>query len=73
MEVAFGASIVLSLVFLASVVSVEVGISVAVVEIIAGIIAGNYPSIHSVQLMDIIGGRKNDERTEHPGNIRVTP
>jgi len=49
MEIAFGASMVLGLVFLASVISMEAGISVAVIEIVAGVIAGNYLGIHLAQ------------------------
>jgi Kef-type K+ transport system membrane component KefB len=56
MEIALGASIVLGLAFLASVISVEVGISVAVIEIVAGVIAGNYLGLHSAQWMDFLAG-----------------
>jgi len=56
MGIALGSSLVLGLVFLASVISVEAGISVAVIEIVAGVVAGNYLGLHPAQWMDFLAG-----------------
>ena len=56
MGIALGSALVLGLVFLASVISVEAGISVAVIEIVAGVVAGNYLGLHPAQWMDFLAG-----------------
>jgi len=50
------AALLLLLVFVASVVSVEVGLSVALIEIVAGVIAGNVLGIHGAPWLDFLAG-----------------
>jgi len=55
MEVYIATAIAL-LVFLASVVSVEIALSAAIIEIAAGVIAGNFLHLHAPQWMDFLAG-----------------
>ena len=50
------AALLLLLVFIASVVSVEAGLSVALIEIVAGVIAGNVLGIHGAPWLDFLAG-----------------
>ncbi|NPV87088.1 MAG: cation:proton antiporter [Anaerolineae bacterium] len=50
------AAIAAALILLASMVSVEWGISVAITEILAGVIAGNFLGLHTTPWMDFLAG-----------------
>jgi len=50
------AAIASALILLASVVSIELGLSVAIIEIVAGIIAGNFLGLHTTPWMDFLAG-----------------
>lgn len=56
METTYAATWVALLIFLASVVSVEVALSAAIIEIVAGVIAGNFLGLHPAPWMDFLAG-----------------
>ena len=56
LDVAYAAVWVALLVFLASVISVEVALSAAIIEIAAGVIAGNLLGLHPAPWMDFLAG-----------------
>ena len=56
MDPTYAATLVAFLIFLASVISVEAALSAAVIEIGAGVIAGNYLGLHSAPWMDFLAG-----------------
>jgi Kef-type K+ transport system membrane component KefB len=56
MENLIVAAIAGALILLASMVSVEFGLSVAITEIIAGVIAGNFLGLHTTPWMDFLAG-----------------
>ena len=56
MDPTYAATLVALLSFLASVISVEAALSAAVIEIGAGVIAGNFLGLHSAPWMDFLAG-----------------
>lgn len=56
MDVTYAAMWVAFLIFLASVISVEVALSAAIIEIAAGVIAGNVLGLHPAPWMDFLAG-----------------
>src|SRR5437867_11018886 len=56
MDVAYAAMWVALLIFLASVISVEVALSAAIIEIAAGVLAGNVLGLHPAPWMDFLAG-----------------
>jgi len=54
MDATYVAVVVALLIFLASVVSVEVALSAAIIEIAAGVIAGNFLGLHPAPWMDFL-------------------
>ena len=50
------ATAIASLIFLASVISVEIALSAAIIEIVIGVIAGNFLHLQSPQWMDFMAG-----------------
>ncbi len=50
------ATIAMALILLASMISVEVGLSVAIIEIVAGILAGNFLGLHTTPWIDFLAG-----------------
>jgi len=54
MDATYAAVVVALLIFLASVVSVEVALSAAIIEIAAGVIAGNFLGLHPAPWMDFL-------------------
>src|SRR5438046_10664596 len=56
MDVAYAAMWVALLIFLASVISVEVALSAAIIEIAAGVVAGNFLGLHPAPWMDFLAG-----------------
>ena len=44
------------LIFLATIISVEVGISVALIEIVVGVLAGNFLGLHTTPWIDYLAG-----------------
>ena len=50
------AAIASALVLIASMISVEVGLSVAITEILAGILAGNFLGLHTTPWIDFLAG-----------------
>ncbi len=50
------AAIAGALILVASLVSVELGLSVAIIEIVAGVIAGNFLGLHTTPWMDFLAG-----------------
>src|SRR5262245_50899362 len=56
MDVTYAAVLVALLIFLASVLSVEAALSAAIIEIAAGIVAGNFLGLHPAPWMDFLAG-----------------
>ena len=56
MDMTYTAVILTFLVFVASLISVELALSAAIVEIALGVVAGNFLGIHSVPWMDFLAG-----------------
>src|SRR5712692_7780250 len=56
MDPTYGAMVVALLIFIASVVSVEAALSAAIIEIAAGVIAGNYLGLQPASWMDFVAG-----------------
>src|SRR5262249_58866984 len=56
MDVTYAATLVALLIFLASIVSVEAALSAAIIEIGAGVIAGNFLGLHPAPWMDFLAG-----------------
>jgi len=56
METTYAATWVALLIFLASVVSVEVALSAAIIEIAAGVVAGNFLGLRPAPWMDFLAG-----------------
>src|SRR3989338_1450842 len=56
MDTTYAATAVALLIFLASVISVEVALSAAIIEITAGVIAGNFLGLHPAPWMDFLAG-----------------
>src|ERR1700730_15084644 len=56
MDATYSATLVALLIFLASVISVEAARSAAVIEIAAGVIAGNFLGLHPAPWMDFLAG-----------------
>src|SRR5712692_2395225 len=56
MDATYAATLVALLIFLASVVSVEAALSAAIIEIAAGVIAGNFLGVHPAPWMDFLAG-----------------
>src|SRR3989338_906978 len=56
MDNTYAAAWVALFVFLASVVSVEIALSAAIIEIAAGVVAGNFLGLHSAPWMDFLAG-----------------
>jgi len=56
MDTTYAATVVLLLVFVASVISVEVALSAAIIEIVMGVIAANFMGLHPAPWMDFIAG-----------------
>ena|SRR5271165_1593804 len=56
MDTTYAATLVALLIFLASVISMEAALSAAVIEIGAGVIAGNFLGLHSAPWMDFLAG-----------------
>src|SRR5262249_61387453 len=54
MDTTYAATLVTLLIFLASFVSVEVGLSAAIIEIGLGVIAGNFLGLHPAPWMDFL-------------------
>ena len=50
------AAIASALILLSSMVSIELGISIAIIEIIAGVIAGNFLGLHTTPWIDFLAG-----------------
>jgi Kef-type K+ transport system membrane component KefB len=55
-DVTYAAMLVALLIFLASVISIEVGLSAAIIEIAAGVLAGNFLGLHPAPWMDFLAG-----------------
>jgi Kef-type K+ transport system membrane component KefB len=55
-DVTYAAMWVTLLIFLASVISVEAALSAAIIEIVAGVLAGNFLSLHPAPWMDFLAG-----------------
>lgn len=56
MDVTYAAMWVALLIFLASIISVEAALSAAIIEIAAGVLAGNFLGLHSAPWMDFVAG-----------------
>jgi len=56
MDTTYAATVVVLLVFVASVISVEVALSAAIIEIVMGVIAANFMGLHPAPWMDFIAG-----------------
>src|SRR5207249_814838 len=56
MDSTYGAMWVALLIFVASVLSVEVALSAAIIEIGAGVVAGNFLGLHPAPWMDFLAG-----------------
>src|SRR2546425_10365030 len=56
MDPVYAAALVALLIFVASVISVEVALSAAIIEIGAGVIAGNFLGLHPAPWMDFLAG-----------------
>ena len=56
MDTAYAATWVALLIFLASVVSVELALSAAIIEIALGVVAGNFLGLHPAPWMDFLAG-----------------
>jgi len=56
MDTTYAAAWVALFVFLASVISVEIALSAAIIEIVAGVIAGNFLGLHPAPWMDFLAG-----------------
>src|SRR5262249_42459287 len=56
MDTTYAATLVTLLIFLASFVSVEVGLSAAIIEIGLGVVAGNALGLHPAPWMDFLAG-----------------
>ena len=56
MDTTYAATLVGLLVFVASVISVEVALSAAIIEIVMGVIAANFMGLHPAPWMDFIAG-----------------
>ena len=56
MDMTYAAVILTFLVFVASLISVELALSAAIVEIALGVVAGNFLGLHSVPWMDFLAG-----------------
>ena len=56
MDVTYAAMWVTLLIFLASVISVEAALSAAIIEIVAGVLAGNFLGLHPAPWMDFLAG-----------------
>jgi Kef-type K+ transport system membrane component KefB len=56
MDATYAATLVAFLIFLASVVSVEAALSAAIIEIGAGVLAGNFLGLHPAPWMDFLSG-----------------
>lgn len=56
MENLYIAAIAGALILLASMISVEFGISVAIIEILAGVLAGNFLGLHTTPWIDFLAG-----------------
>ncbi|MEJ5199615.1 MAG: cation:proton antiporter, partial [Anaerolineae bacterium] len=50
------ATIAATLILAASMISVEMGLSVAIVEILLGVIGGNFLGLHTTPWMDFLAG-----------------
>lgn len=50
------ATIAAALILLASMISVEMGLSVAIIEIVAGVLGGNFLGLHTTPWMDFLAG-----------------
>jgi Kef-type K+ transport system membrane component KefB len=55
-DTTYAATVVVLLVFVASIISVEVALSAAIIEIVMGVIAANFMGIHPAPWMDFIAG-----------------
>lgn len=56
MDVTYAAMWIALLIFLASVISVEAALSAAIIEIAAGVLAGNFLGLHPAPWMDFLAG-----------------
>lgn len=56
MDSIYSATFITLLIFIASVISVEIALSAAIIEIIAGVIAGNFLGLHPAPWMDFLAG-----------------
>ena len=56
MDVTYAAMWVALLIFLASIISVEAALSAAIIEIAAGVLAGNFLGLHPAPWMDFLAG-----------------
>ena len=56
MDSTYSATCITLLIFIASVISVEVALSAAIIEITAGVIAGNFLGLHPAPWMDFLAG-----------------
>jgi Kef-type K+ transport system membrane component KefB len=56
MDSTYAATLVALLIFLASVISVEAALSAAIIEIGAGVVAGNFLGLHPAPWMDFLAG-----------------
>jgi Kef-type K+ transport system membrane component KefB len=56
MDPIYAATLVALMIFLASVISVEAALSAAIIEIGAGVIAGNFLGLHPAEWMDFLAG-----------------
>jgi len=56
MDATYAATWVAFLIFLASVISVELALSAAIIEIALGVVAGNFLSLHPAPWMDFLAG-----------------
>ena len=56
MDSTYAATVIVFLVFVASIISVEVALSAAIIEIVMGVIAANFMGLHPAPWMDFIAG-----------------
>lgn len=56
MDTIYAATWIALLIFLASIISVEVALSAAIIEIVAGVLAGNFLGLHPASWMDFLAG-----------------
>src|SRR3989338_5890904 len=56
MDMTYAATAVALLIFLASVISVEIALSAAIIEIVVGVAAGNFLGLHPAPWMDFLAG-----------------